>query len=215
MNAKAGTVMRNSVPGGNGPAVTAGALAYLVISVLGIAAFFLLAGLVAPREAPEGAAQLESYDPAVDALFAAEDERRVTSPAPVVILAACFLACGLLLAGLPPLSGFLAKFALLAPMLDHGTGATLLFALIIAAGLCTVIAMARAGIQIFWADDDWEFPRVEPGETISVVTLLGICLVLTFVVAAPWNYLSATAQQIHAPEHYIHAVMGEPGETRP
>ena len=197
------------------PAVTAGALAYLVISVLGIAAFFLLAGLVAPREGPEGTTQLEPYDPAIDALFAAEDERRVTSPAPVVILAACFLACGLLLAGLPPLSGFIAKFALLAPMLDHGTGAILLFALTIAAGLCTVIAMARAGIQIFWADDDWEFPRVEPGETLSVVSLLGICLVLTFVVASPWNYLSATARQIHAPGHYIQAVMGQTTETRP
>ncbi|MGH8216286.1 MAG: monovalent cation/H+ antiporter subunit D [Rhodanobacteraceae bacterium] len=197
------------------PAVTAGALAYLVISVLGIAAFFLLAGLVVPRDASGGATQLEPYDPAIDALFAAEDERRVTSPAPVVILAACFLACGLLLAGLPPLSGFLAKFALLAPMLGYGIGATLLFALTIVAGLCTVIAMARAGIQIFWADADWEFPRVEAGETISVVGLLGICLVLTFVVAAPWNYLSATAREIHAPEHYIHAVMGEATEIQP
>jgi multicomponent K+:H+ antiporter subunit D len=197
------------------PAVTAGALAYLVISVLGIAALFLLAGLVAPREVAEGAAQLESYDPAVDALFAAEDERRVTSPAPVVILAACFLACGLLLAGLPPLSGFIAKFAMLAPMLGGGPGATLLFALAIAAGLCTVIAMARAGIQVFWADADWDFPRVEAGETISVVGLLGICLVLTFVVAAPWGLLAATARQIHAPERYIHAVMGQAAEGQP
>jgi multicomponent K+:H+ antiporter subunit D len=197
------------------PAVTAGALAYLVVSVLGIAAFFLLAGLVAPRESADGEAQLEPYDPAVDALFAAEDERRVTSPAPVVVLATCFLACGLLLAGLPPLSGFIAKFALLAPMLDEGTGATVLFALTIAAGLCTVIAMARAGIQVFWADEDQAFPRVEPGETISVVSLLGICLVITFVVAAPWDYLAATARQIHAPEHYIHAVMGQATETRP
>jgi multicomponent K+:H+ antiporter subunit D len=191
--------------------VTAGALAYLVVSVLGVAAFFLLAGLIVPRESPGGVAQLEPYDPAIDALFAAEDERRVTSPAPVVILAACFLVCGLSLAGLPPLSGFIAKFALLAPMLEHGTGATVLFALTIAAGLCTVIAMARAGIQIFWADGDWEFPRVEPGETLSVVSLLGICLVLTFVVAAPWNYLSATAHEIHAPAHYIQAVIG--GDT--
>ncbi|MGN6788118.1 MAG: monovalent cation/H+ antiporter subunit D [Rhodanobacteraceae bacterium] len=197
------------------PAVTAGALAYLVISVLGIAAFFLLSGLVSPREAPEGTAQLEPYDPAVYALFAAEDERRVTSPAPVVILAACFLGCGLLLAGLPPLSGFIAKFALLAPMLDEGTAATVLFALTIAAGLCTVIAMARAGIQIFWADEAWELPRVEAGETISVVGLLGLCLVLSFVVAAPWNYLAATARQVHAPAEYIHAVIGQPAEHRP
>lgn len=197
------------------PAVTAGALAYLVISVLGIAAFFLLAGIIVPRESPEGAAQLEPYDPAVDALFAAEDERRLTSPAPVVILAACFLVCGLLLAGLPPLSGFIAKFALLAPMLELGTGATVLFALTIAAGLCTLIAMTQAGIQIFWADAGWEFPRVEPGETLSVVSLLGICLVLTFVVAAPWNYLSATAHELHAPAHYIHAVIDAGTEARP
>jgi multicomponent K+:H+ antiporter subunit D len=132
-----------------------------------------------------------------------------------VILAACFLGCGLPLAGLPPLSGFLAKFALLTPMLDQGMGAILLFALTIAAGLCTVIAMARAGIQVFWADEGREFPRVEPGETLSVVSLLGLCLVLTFVVAAPWNYLAATARQIHAPEHYIHAVIGQSTEPRP
>jgi multicomponent K+:H+ antiporter subunit D len=75
--------------------------------------------------------------------------------------------------------------------------------------------MARAGIQIFWADDDREFPRVEPGETISVVSLLGICLVLTFVVAAPWDYLAATARQIHAPADYIHAVMGQASGAPP
>jgi hypothetical protein len=39
--------------------------------------------------------------------------------------------------------------------------------------------------------------------------------VLTFVVAAPWGYLSATARQIHAPERYIHAVMGQAAEVQP
>ena len=197
------------------PAVTAGALAYLVVSVLGIAALFLLTGLVARPEEQEGVAQLEPYDPAIAALFVAEDESRVESPAPVMILAVCFFGCAVLLAGLPPLSGFLAKFALLAPMLGHGKGAIALFALTIAAGLCTVIALGRAGIQIFWADADWVFPRVRAGEMVSVIGLLGICMVLTFVVAAPWNYLSATAQQLHAPEHYIHAVLQQTAGTTP
>ena len=34
-----------------------------------------------------------------------------------------FIGCALLLAGLPPLSGFLAKFAMLAPLLGSGDGA--------------------------------------------------------------------------------------------
>lgn len=197
------------------PLVTAGALAYLVISTLGIAAFFLLAGLIVPNEEPEGIEQLEPYDPTGDVLFTAEDERRVEIPAPVVILSVCFLACALLLAGLPPLSGFAAKFALLAPMLDGGIGAMTLFALVIAAGLATVISMCRAGIQIFWADADWVFPRVRVGETVSVLALLALCVVLTVIVAAPWRYLTATAQQIHAPEHYIHAVLPVPLEPAP
>lgn len=195
------------------PAVTAGALAYLVISVLGIAAFFLLTGLIVPHDEPEGAEQLEPYDPVGDALYTAEDESRVVRPAPLVALSACFLACALLLSGLPPLSGFLAKFALLAPMLSGGTGAMILFGLIIAAGLGSIIAMCRAGIQIFWADTEWVFPRVRSSETASVIMLLAICLALTVVVASPWRYLSATARQVHNPDAYIQAVLAPEGTT--
>src|SRR5699024_9668511 len=170
------------------PAVTAGALAYLVISALAIAAFFLLTGLIVPAAEPESGEQLEPYDAASDELFAHEDESRIHTPAPIVILSACFFACALLLAGLPPLAGFLAKFALLAPMPGHGVGAGILFALIIAAGLGTLIALCRAGIQIFWADDDWVFPHARGGETAAVALLLGLCLLLTVVVDAPWRY---------------------------
>ncbi|MEO7050349.1 MAG: monovalent cation/H+ antiporter subunit D, partial [Rhodanobacter sp.] len=127
------------------PAVTAGALAYLVISALGIAAFFLVAGLLAPpgdEDAGE-ALHLEPYE--TDAsrggdLFDAEDESRSAIPAPVNVLAASFFACAIVLSGLPPLSGFLAKFALLAPMLEAPPhrGALVLFTLLIAASFCTV-----------------------------------------------------------------------------
>jgi multicomponent K+:H+ antiporter subunit D len=198
------------------PAVTAGALLYLVISTLGIAAFFLVAGLLVPEHDEEAndALPLEPYELVAGEsrggeLFAAEDESRVVIPAPIATLAVSFFACAVLLAGLPPLSGFLAKFALLAPMLAAGSrpGTLVLFTLIIAAGFCTVIAMCRAGIQIFWAEPERRFPQVRVTEISAIVLLLGLGLLLTVLVKAPLGYLGDTARQLHAPANYIQEIL--------
>lgn len=188
------------------PAVIAGALAYLVVSTLAVAAFFLLAGLIAPRDDAEEAPLLEAYDPGGLALYADEDESQPTQPAPVRLLAGGFFIAALLLAGLPPLSGFLAKFALLAPLVGAGAEAMMLFALIVAGGLGTVVAMCRVGIQVFW-EDDWVFPPIHNGAVASVAILLGLCLLLTVLGEAPMRYLQATAAQLHWPDGYIRAVL--------
>ena len=198
------------------PAVTAGALAYLVISTLAIAAFFLVAGLLASDgdDDTDDSLSLEPYEQLGEAspgegLYAKEDESRVVISAPIAMLGASFFACALLLAGLPPLSGFLAKFAMLAPMLEAGprVAATVLFALIIVAGFCTVIAMCRAGIQIFWVEPERIFPKVRLVESASIAILLGLCLLLTVQAEAPLRYLRDTARQIHAPAAYIRQVL--------
>jgi len=126
-----------------------------------------------------------------------------------VLLGGSFFTCALLLAGLPPLSGFLAKFAMLAPMLEAGprVGAIVLFTLVIVAGFCTVIAMCRAGIQIFWVEPERIFPKVRLVESASIAILLGLCLLLTVLAEAPLRYLRDTARQIHAPAAYIHQVL--------
>jgi multicomponent K+:H+ antiporter subunit D len=205
------------------PAVTAGALAYLVISTLAIAAFFLVAGLLASDgdDDTDDTLNLEPYEQpgetsANESLYAKEDESRVVISAPIAMLGLSFSACAVLLAGLPPLSGFLAKFALLAPMLDVGAraGAGLLFTLVIAAGFCTVIALCRAGIQIFWVEPERLFPKVRLTETASIAMLLGLCLLLSVLVEAPLRYLRDTAGQLHAPASYIHAVL-PPMEAAP
>ena len=197
------------------PAVTTGALAYLVISTLAIAAFFLVAGLLASDgdDETDDTLVLEPYEQpgessASEGLYAAEDESLVVISAPIAMLGVGFSLGALLLAGLPPLSGFLAKFALLAPMLEAGTvGAAVLFTLIIVAGFCTVIAMCRAGIQIFWVDSDRLFPNVRLVDIGSVALLLGLCLLLTVFVEGPLGYLRDTAGQIHHAANYIQAVL--------
>ncbi len=198
------------------PLVTAGALAYLVISTLGIAALFLVAGLIVPEgeEQDDEALQLEPYepldgDPRADVLYAEEDESRVVIPAPVAMLGLSFLACTMLLAGLPPLSGFLAKFAMLAPMLElpRADGTLWLFGLVIGAGLCTVVAMSRAGIYVFWADHDRVFPQARVTEVAAIALLLGLCLGLTVFARAPMAFLRDTAQRLHEATHYVDAVL--------
>jgi multicomponent K+:H+ antiporter subunit D len=198
------------------PAVTAGALAYLVISTLAIAAFFLVAGLLASDgdDDTDDSLSLEPYEQLGEAsvgegLYAKEDESRVVISAPIVLLGGSFFACALLLAGLPPLSGFLAKFAMLAPMLEAGprVGAVVLFTLVIVAGFCTVIAMCRAGIQIFWVEPERIFPKVRLVESASIAILLGLCLLLTVLAEAPLRYLRDTARQIHTPAAYIQQVL--------
>ncbi|MHB1056966.1 MAG: monovalent cation/H+ antiporter subunit D [Rhodanobacter sp.] len=205
------------------PAVTAGALAYLVISTLAIAAFFLVAGLLASDgdDDTDDTLSLEPYEQAGEpsaneSLYAQEDESRVVISAPIAMLGLSFSVCAVLLAGLPPLSGFLAKFALLAPMLDGGarSGAGVLFALIIVAGFCTVVALCRAGIQIFWVEPERIFPKVRLTETASIAILLCLCLLLTVFVERPLRYLRDTAGQLHAPGGYIHAVL-PPAEVAP
>jgi multicomponent K+:H+ antiporter subunit D len=82
-----------------------------------------------------------------------------------------------------------------------------LFTLVVVAGFCTLVAMCRTGIQIFWADEDWAFPAIRRGEAVSAVLLLTLCLVLTVLAEAPLRYVMETAAQLHAPAHYIQAVL--------
>src|SRR5690606_12264042 len=134
---------------------------YMVSSTLTISAFFLLVELVERAQDPAAtvlAVTAEAYGDEIDE-DAIEEEVGVGIPATLAVLGTCFAGCGLLLAGMPPLSGFIAKFAMLTALLnpggagpETGIGAAtwVLVALIILSGLAAMIAMTRAGIRTFW-----------------------------------------------------------------
>src|SRR5688572_1000258 len=141
-----------------GAAATGAAIYYLVVSTLGLAALFLLIELLERAREP-GADVLAVTADAFGLLEDEEPEEEVgvVIPSAMVLLGLSFACAALLVAGLPPLPGFVAKFALLAALLagDPVPGAAWAFlGLLLLSGLAAVIGLARAGIRVFWAAEE-------------------------------------------------------------
>jgi multicomponent K+:H+ antiporter subunit D len=200
-------------------AVTSGALFYMASSVFAIGGFFLLIELV-ERGREAGAVLLSVTRVAYGDGERGEDEVEevgVAIPAPTAVLGISFVACALVIAGLPPLSGFLAKFAILAPLWGSAGPSTAAWSLLIglvASSLVSMIAMARSGIDVFWTNTT-PLPPVRIVELAPVVLLIALCLGLTIQAGPVMAYMNATAQALHAPSTYMKGVLppasrGEP-----
>ena len=83
----------------------------------------------------------------------------------MAFLGLSFIACALLIIGMPPLSGFIGKLGLLSALLNPlGLGMApravsmarrgALLALLIRSGLASLIALSRVGIQRFWTPQE-------------------------------------------------------------
>ncbi len=202
------------VLGINDGVVSSGALLYLVSSTLTISAFFMLIELV-ERGQDAGAnvlaVTMEAYGDGEEADI--EDGNGTTMPGTMAILGICFAACGILLAGLPPLSGFISKFAMLSAMMGTGSiGQTpdlavwTLIVLVIFSGIAALISMTRAGIRTFWSSIEGAVPRVLVVELVPVMMLLSLTLVLTIQAGPAMTYMDTTIRTLANPSAYIDAV---------
>lgn len=216
------------------PGVWAGALYYLLNSTLAASAFFLLIDMIerwrnegasiAPHE-DAGSAPFLAEDLTAHAHVNLDDERQAlygrAIPAGVAFLGLGFMACTLLLAGLPPFSGFVGKFAMLSSLLDapvvSPAGWTFL-AMLLASGFLTLVAFSRTGIRHFWTQDHGMMPSLRALEVLPVAALLAACVALTIEAEPVMQHAQATAEGLLHPDAYREAVFGArqiPSPTSP
>ncbi|MBV2235607.1 MAG: monovalent cation/H+ antiporter subunit D [Sterolibacterium sp.] len=203
--------------GFSGTTLTGPALYYLVSSVIGSGAFFMLIEL-AERErtavADLLAISVEAFgldERHADEHAATESEDIGTPiPAAMAFLGLAFISCAAVLAGLPPLSGFVAKFALLkaavATLPATPAHAGLFLAALLLSGLVGVIALSRLGLRVFW-DSQRPTPRLQWLEAAPVGGLVLLCLALALAAGPAMNYFEATARGLHDVATYVDAVL--------
>ncbi len=204
------------------PMLTAGALFYMASSTLGAAALFLLVELIErprrmevdpPGDELEGRLPYFGEAPPPDVNLDDQEVALVgrAIPAALAYLATTFLLCMLVLSGLPPLSGFVGKIAMLAA-LAQGDGGSVpaarwwLFAMLILSGLAASIALVRAFIAYFWSVQERPQPVLRVIEVLPITLLLAACVTLALRGESVMRYTLQTARTLHTPKAYIGAI---------
>lgn len=213
----AGTLL-GSIGIGNA-ATTGGALYYLVVSTLAVSAFFMLIELM-DRVRIEGANVLAlTMEAFGDDDEEAEEEVGLSIPGALAMLSISFCVSALLLAGFPPLAGFLAKFAIISSLFNPdgltenavvSPWAWTLAGLMIFSGFATLIALMREGINTFWATLSDSPGPVRVLEMLPVALLLAIAIGMTIMAEPVMDYMQEAANQLYLPGGAIAQVMSTP-----
>ena len=194
------------------PGTIAAGLYYLVQSTFVAAALFMVADLVRRGRGDAGS-----------------DLREIHAPPPVRRLAGImFFVAAITAAGLPPLSGFIGKAALLAAVPEAHVD--WVWSAILVSSLMVIIGLSRAGSRVFWrssgaateppADAAPAVPRtlhaMRRTETAATLLLLAYGIALTLAASPAMDYARATAEQLLDAPATIEQVLGaQPAWRRP
>ncbi len=210
--------------GSGAAALTAPALFYMISSVLATAAFFMLTGMT-ERTRTTQASEVADVAPLPAVSYQAfgadepadprttDEEVGIAIPAVMAFLGLAFVCCVLLVCGLPPLSGFVGKFALLSSIVESRSAGELpatawvLFAALLAAGMAGLIALTRIGMRLFWTVTARTTPRLRAIEAGPVAFLLLLTMALAAGAQPVMTYLESAAATLHDPQMYIEAVL--------
>jgi multicomponent K+:H+ antiporter subunit D len=203
------------------PQLVTAALYYFIASTIAIAAFVLLIELIDRMRTP-GAALLALTMEAYAVEDSPAEPKGSGVPAARAFLSLAFAACALMIAGLPPLSGFVAKFGMFHALLNPGAGAApigaagwAIMALVFTSGLIAIITLLRFGVRTFWAGGAMLPPRLHTAEVVPVAALLVLSVALTVEAQPVYAYLARVSADVHRPALYVDGVLTTPALPGP
>lgn len=171
-----------------------GTIFFMVHVIVAKSALFLVAGLVERRC---GTSRL----PQLGGLYAADPR-----------LAAIFFLAAMGLAGIPPLSGFVAKLQLVRAGLDTEQYAIVATAL--GVSVLTLFSMTKIWSEAFWKPAPRDHPEVPalpvapPAMLIPAAALAGATLLLGLGAEMLLHVATRAAEQLMDPSQYIRTVLG-------
>jgi multicomponent Na+:H+ antiporter subunit D len=177
------------------PAALGGSILYVVHHMVVISTLFLISGLFLRQRRTTDLS-------ALGGLYRSQPAVACLALIPVFSLA-----------GIPPLSGFVAKVAVVAPMI--GSGQYLLAAVALCVSLLTVWSMARLWEESFWKPAAIPMPSsaTRPRQDLALVAPIAFLVSVTIALSAFAGPISSVAmraaEQLLDRNAYVRAVLGE------
>jgi len=122
-------------------------------------------------------------------------------------LAVLFFIAGSSLAGMPPLSGFFAKFMVIKAGFDGKH--SLVVGVSLVASLLTLFSMMKVWQNVFWREAPREWTRQPRVIYLPVTLLVSFSLVLSAVAGPLFSLGMDAAKQLSQPQLYIETVLGK------
>lgn len=127
------------------------------------------------------------------------------------LIAVLFAIPALSLAGLPPFSGFVAKFSVVSAGIDEGAALIVIVALV--AGSLTLLSMTKIWLGVFWGvdtDSSTPVPTAPRNKQIMVgATMLAVAgtLTISFFAGTLFDLSERAADDLRNPDRYINEVL--------